>query len=90
MPILQTGATITLTGELRHADAAGLQAAAQAALAEGDALIDATGAHALPFGLLQVLVSARLTARALDRNLQIFLPDGATQAEAARDAGLAA
>ena len=89
MPIQQNGATITVTGELRHADAAVLQAAAAQVLSEGDALIDATGAGALPFGLLQVLVSARLTARALDRNLQIFLQDDPAQALAAQDAGLA-
>mgnify|MGYP000163734074 CR=1 FL=1 len=89
MPIQQNGATITLTGEMRHADAAALQAAAADVLSQGHGLIDATDTAALPFGILQVLVSARLTARALDRNLQIFLRDDPDQARAAQDAGLA-
>lgn len=89
MPVLTQGQTIRLSGELRHADAAPLLADLKQALAEGPATVDAGAADALPFGVLQVLVSAKLTARHLDRSLQLHLPEDPALRQAATDAGLA-
>lgn len=90
MPVLTQGQTIRLSGELRHADATALLAGVQDALAQGAATVDAADATTLPFGVLQVLASARLTARHLDRSLHLHLPETDALRQAATDAGLPA
>jgi anti-anti-sigma regulatory factor len=68
--------TKTLSGALRHADAAPLAAELSEALAEGDLVIDTTGITQASCGVVQVIASAQVTARVLERNLQVDVAEG--------------
>ena len=71
----------TLDGELKTAQAAALRETLMAALAEGDLRIDTTGVTAADCAVVQVLLSARNSARQLDRNLQIDIAEGGALAQ---------
>ena len=63
--------TKTLSGALRHADAPALAAELSAALAEDDLSIETADLTQVSCGIVQVIASAQVTARVLDRNLQV-------------------
>ena len=65
----------TLDGELKTAQAAALRETLMAALAAGNLRIDTAGVTAADCAVVQVLLSARSTARQLDRNLQIDIAE---------------
>jgi anti-anti-sigma regulatory factor len=71
----------TLDGELKTAQAAALRETLMAALAEGDLRIDTAGVTAADCAVVQVLLSARNSARQLDRNLQIDIAEGGALAQ---------
>lgn len=71
----------TLDGELKTAQAAALRETLMAALAEGDLRIDTTGVTAADCAVVQVFLSARSSARQLDRNLQIDIAEGGALAQ---------
>ncbi len=71
----------TLDGELKTAQAAALRETLMAALAEGDLRIDTAGVTAADCAVVQVLLSARSSARQLDRNLQIDIAEGGALAQ---------
>ncbi|MEY4872055.1 MAG: hypothetical protein RLZZ563_1385 [Pseudomonadota bacterium] len=71
----------TLDGELKTAQAAALRETLMAALAEGDLRIDTTEVTAADCAVVQVLLSARSSARQLDRNLQIDIAEGGALAQ---------
>lgn len=67
-----------LQGDLRAGDAEGLRAALLMALQAGDLRIGTADVVSADTAILQVLLSARQSARQLDRVLEIDLPpDGA-------------
>lgn len=70
------GDTIELAGELRAGAAAELRDRLAAALAAGDVRIGSAGLTGVDCAVVQVLVSARVTAAQLDRDLQIAVPEG--------------
>ena len=63
--------TMTLSGALRHADAPALTAELAAVLAEGDLTIETAELTQVTCGIVQVIAAAQVTARVLDRNLQV-------------------
>ena len=63
--------TKTLSGALRHADAPTLAAELSAALTEDDLTLDTAELTQVSCGIVQVIVAAQVTARVLDRNLQV-------------------
>ena len=71
----------TLDGELKTAQAAALRETLMAALAAGNLRIDTAGVTAADCAVVQVLLSARSTARQLDRNLQIDIAEGGALAD---------
>jgi hypothetical protein len=63
--------TKTLSGALRHADAPDLAVELAAILAEDDLTIETAGLTQVSCGIVQVIAAAQVTARVLDRNLQV-------------------
>ncbi len=63
--------TKTLSGAMRHADAPMLAADLSAALAEDDLVIETAELTQVSCGIVQVIASAQVSARVLDRNLQV-------------------
>jgi anti-anti-sigma regulatory factor len=63
--------TKTLSGALRHADAPDLAAELAAILAEDDLTIETADLTQVSCGIVQVIAAAQVTARVLDRNLQV-------------------
>lgn len=80
--------TRKLDGALRHADAGALAAELSAALQAGDLVLETEGVTQASMGILQIIVSAQVTARVLDRNLQVKVAPGSPFAEALDRAGL--
>lgn len=77
--------TKTLSGALRHADAAPLAAELSAALTESDLILETEAVTQASCGIVQVIASAQVTARLLDRNLQVQVaPDSAFAAALGR------
>jgi anti-anti-sigma regulatory factor len=65
-----------LQGTLRAGDAAGLCATLADALSIGDVRVATSGLTSVESAIVQVLLSALRTARQLERNLHIEIPDG--------------
>lgn len=80
--------TRILEGALRHADAAGLAQDLSAALQAGDLVLETEAVAQASLGILQVIASAQVTARVLDRNLQVQVVPGSPFAVAMERAGL--
>lgn len=80
--------TRKLDGALRHGDAKALADDLSAALQAGDLVLDTEDVSQATMGILQVIVSAQVTARVLDRNLQVKVAPGSPFAEALDRAGL--
>lgn len=80
--------TKTLSGALRHADAAPLAGELAEALAAGDLVIETAGVTQASCGVVQVIASAQVTARVLERNLQVEVAEGSAFATALDRLGL--
>lgn len=73
---------VTLVGDVRTGDAAGLRERLQAGLAAGDLRVDTVGLTSVDCAVVQVLIAARRSAVQLERNLTIERPDGGALATA--------
>ena len=65
---------VTLVGDVRTGDAAGLRDQLRAGLDAGDLLIATGGLTSVDCAVVQVLVAARRSAVQLERDLQIDMP----------------
>lgn len=88
MAISRRDGAIHLTGALRHADAAALAAEITANDSQTDIRISDSGVTEIAFGVLQVLLSADVTARARVGRLHLDLPGSSILPDAAARLGL--
>lgn len=88
MQIERQEGIIRLSGDLRHSDAAALALALAEGLAQGDLKVADAGVGEASFGVIQTLISAGASARELERNLHLDLPESSALRGAARMLGI--
>jgi len=84
-----TEEVVTLSGDMRTGDAAGLRERLQSALDAGDMRIETADLASVDCAVVQVLIAARRSAALLQRKLNIDSPEEGTLAAALERMALA-